>query len=425
MFDVKWIREHPEVFDRGLVRRGMDPLSEQVIALDDARKHAVAALQDLQTRRNEESKKIGEIKKSGGDASDVMAEVARLKDAMGGAEEEERAADEALKSFVLGLPNHLADDVPDGLDEADNVELHRVGEPNAFFFDPKSHEDIGRGLDGMDFEQAAVVSGSRFVFLKGQVARLSRALGQFMIDLQTQEHGYTEVNSPVLVREQALYGTGQLPKFAEDSYRTTEGHWLIPTAEVTLTNMVSGQILDASDLPIRLTALTQCFRSEAGASGKDTRGMIRQHQFEKVEMVSITEPDASDDELERKLGCAEEVLKRLDLPYRVVRLCAGDMGATMRKTYDVEVWLPEQNTYREISSCSSAGDYQARRMNARFRPAGEKHPAFIHTLNGSGLAVGRTLIAVMENFQDEAGAIAVPEALKPYMGGLERLEPQA
>ena len=423
MFDVKWIREHPEEFDRGLVRRGLEPLSGQALAFDDARKSAVGALQEIQTRRNEESKKIGEIKKAGGDASEIMAEVARLKDAMAEAEDAERAADIALKTFLSGLPNHLADDVPEGADENENVELRRVGEPPQFSFTPKAHEDVGEALGGMDFEQAAVVSGSRFVFLKGHVARLSRALGQFMIDLQTDEHGYTEVNSPVLVRENTLFGTGQLPKFAEDVYRTTEDHWLIPTAEVTLTNMVAGLILEADDLPIRLTALTPCFRSEAGASGKDTRGMIRQHQFEKVEMVSITEPDQSDDELERKLGCAEEVLKRLDLPYRVVRLCAGDMGATMRKTYDVEVWLPEQNTYREISSCSTAGDYQARRMNARFRPDGEKQPAFVHTLNGSGLAVGRALIAVLENFQDEGGAVAIPDALKPYMGGLERLDP--
>lgn len=419
MLDVKWIRDNPEAFDRALARRGAEPLSGRVVELDARRRAAQTALQDLQARRNDASREIGILKKQGQDASALMEEVARIKDSMAAAEQEDRQSTAELDALIVAVPNAPADDVPDGADESANVELRRVGEPRTFDFAPKLHDEIGTALGWMDFERAAKLSGARFVVLKGALARLERALAQFMLDLQTGEHGYTEVAPPFLVRDEPLFGTGQLPKFGEDLFKTAQGHWLIPTAEVPLTNLVMDEILDEAKLPLRMTALTPCFRSEAGAAGKDTRGMIRQHQFHKVELVSIVHPDASEAEHQRMTGCAEEVLKRLGLPYRVVVLCSGDMGFSAQKTYDIEVWMPGQNTYREISSCSNCGDFQARRMKARFRPAGEKNTRLVHTLNGSGLAVGRTLIAVLENYQQADGSVMVPEALRPYMGGLE------
>lgn len=364
---------------------------------------------------------IGRAKGQGNEeeAQALMAEVSELKGKIAELEEQERTVGEKLNTLLMSLPNAVYDDVPEGDDEDANEEVRTWGTPRQFNFEPKEHYDLGETLDGMDFERAAKLSGSRFVILKGAIARLERAIGQFMIDLHTGEHGYTEVWTPALVRESALLGTGQLPKFGDDAFTTDTGHWLIPTSEVTLTNIHSGEILDEAELPIRMTAHSQCFRSEAGSAGRDTRGMIRQHQFEKVEMVSVTTPEQSDDELERMTGCAEEVLKRLELPYRLVKLCTGDIGFGARRTYDIEVWLPGQGKYREISSCSTCGDFQARRMKMRCRPKGEKQTRFVHTLNGSGLAVGRTLIAVMENYQEADGSIRVPEALKPYMGGIE------
>ena len=333
-------------------------------------------------------------------------------------DEQERTLGEQLNLILMSLPNALYDDVPDGADEDDNVEVRTWGTPRSFNFEAKEHFDLGESLGGMDFERAAKLSGSRFVILSGEIARLERALGQFMLDLHTRDHGYTEVLTPALVRESALLGTGQLPKFGDDAFTTNTGHWLIPTSEVTLTNIHSGEILDEADLPIRMTAHGQCFRAEAGAAGRDTRGMIRQHQFEKVEMVSLTTPEQSDDELERMTGCAEEVLKQLGIVYRVLKLCSGDVGFGARRTYDLEVWLPGQGKFREISSCSTCGDFQARRMKMRCRPKGEKQTRFVHTLNGSGLAVGRTLVAVLENYQQEDGTITVPDVLLPYMGGV-------
>ncbi len=424
MFDVKAIRDDPEAFDAGRAKRGLAPLAAHLISLDDARRAAQTRLQSMLARRNEASKEIGRAKARGEDASEIMAEVARLKDEIRAAEEAEREAAEALTRALAAEPNLPADDVPAGEDESENVEIRRVGEPRRFDFEPRDHVDIGEGLGLMDFASAARMSGARFVILKGALARLERALAAFMLDLHTGEFGYTEVDPPLLVRDQAAFGTGNLPKFAEDLFHTTDGYWLIPTAEMVLTNLVAGEIVDEARLPMRVTAYTPCFRSEAGAAGKDTRGMIRQHQFTKVELVSITHPDQSNDEHERMTACAEEVLKRLDLPYRVMLLCAGDMGFSARKTYDIEVWLPGQNRYREISSCSNCGDFQARRMKARFRRAGERGTRFVHTLNGSGLAVGRTLVAVLENYQQADGSVAVPEALRPYLGGIERIEPE-
>ncbi|SOE01113.1 serine--tRNA ligase [Caenispirillum bisanense] len=419
MLDVKWIRDNPEAFDEGLARRGLSPLSARIQEIDARRRALQTEMQDLQARRNEASKQIGKIKSQGGDASAIMEEVAAFKGKLAEAEEAEKAAAAEIDVLLMALPNIPADDVPAGKDETENVEIRTWGTPRAFDFDPKEHDALGTGLGLMDFETAAGLSGARFVVLKGKLARLERALAQFMLDLHTGEHGYTEMNTPVLVRDEPLYGTGQLPKFAEDLFRTEDGRWLIPTAEVTLTNTVADQILTEDTLPIRMTAFTLCFRSEAGAAGKDTRGMIRQHQFEKVELVSIAHPDHSDAEHERMTQCAEEVLKRLNLPYRVVALCTGDMGFSARKTYDIEVWLPGQGRYREISSCSNTGDFQARRMKARFRPEGEKGTRFVHTLNGSALAVGRCMVAVLENYQQADGSIVVPEALRPYMGGVE------
>lgn len=425
MFDVKWIRDNPEAFDTALRRRGLEPLSERVVDLDARRRAAQTALQDLQARRNDVSREIGIHKKQGKDAAGLMEEVARIKDAMAAAEQEERQTAADLDTLLIAVPNAPADDVPDGADETANVELRRVGTPAVFDFTPRQHDEIGPALGLMDFERAAKLSGARFVVLKGALARMERALASFMLDLQTGTHGYTEVAPPFLVRDEPLFGTGQLPKFGDDLFKTAQGHWLIPTAEVPLTNLVMDEIIDEAKLPIRMTALTPCFRSEAGAAGKDTRGMIRQHQFFKVELVSIAHPDQSEAEHERMTGCAEEVLKRLGLPYRVVALCTGDMGFSAKKTYDIEVWMPGQNTYREISSCSNCGEFQARRMKARFRPAGDKTTRFVHTLNGSGLAVGRTLIAVLENYQQADGSVIVPEALRPYMNGLERISADA
>ncbi|MDA0663861.1 MAG: serine--tRNA ligase [Proteobacteria bacterium] len=422
MHDLRYIRETPEAFDRGLARRGLQPMSPEVLALDLRRRATQTALQEMLQRRNEASRQVGLAKRSGENADALIAEVQSLKDGIAAGEEETKALEAQLKSVLEELPNLPADDVPEGGGEADNVELRQTGEKPALDFAAREHFDIGESLGMMDFEGAAALSGSRFVVLRGALARMERALGNFMVDLHTTEHGFAEISPPALVRENALYGTGQLPKFAEDLYRTTDDYWLIPTAEVPLTNLSSEALYVEEALPQRLTAWTQCFRSEAGAAGKDTRGMLRQHQFGKVEMVCITHPDQSDAELERMTGCAEEVLKRLGLHYRVVALCTGDMGFSARKTYDIEVWLPGQGAYREISSCSNCGDFQARRMNARFRSKGEKGTRFVHTLNGSGIAIGRALIAVLENYQNADGSVTVPEVLRPYMGGIERIE---
>ncbi len=421
MHDIRWIRDNPETFDAALARRGLAPESASLIALDARRREAQTEAQTLQSERNALSKDIGKAKSEGRDAAGIIARVGAMKDRLGELEAEQKSAEEALTAALEVIPNLPFDDVPVGPDEEANVEIRRVGDRPAFDFEPKQHFDLGEALGEMDFDTAAKLSGARFVLLSGRLARLERALAQFMLDTHTGEFGYTEISPPVLVRDHVLYGTGQLPKFAGDQYRTEEGMWLIPTAEVPLTNIAAGQVVDESSLPRRYTAYTLCFRSEAGAAGRDTRGMLRQHQFSKVEMVSIAHPDESEAELERMTGCAEAILKRLGIPYRVVVLSTGDMGFGARKTYDLEVWLPGQGAYREISSCSNCGDFQARRMNARYRPAGGKGTRFVHTLNGSGLAVGRTLIAVMENCQQADGSIAVPEALRPYMGGIDRI----
>jgi seryl-tRNA synthetase len=422
MHDIKWIRDNADAFDRAMVRRGLEPLSPRLLALDETRRTSQAELDTLRARRNEASKAIGKAKREGGDAQALMDEVATIKDRMAALEERNAAADADMREILISTPNLPDDSVPDGPDEDHNEELRRWGEPRAFDFEAREHFDVGAAL-GMDFETAARQSGARFVILKGPVARLERALAQFMLDLHTAEHGYTEVNTPALVRDDPLFGTAQLPKFGEDLFKVDGGFWLIPTAEVTLTNMVGGQILDEAALPLRFTAFTQCFRSEAGAAGKDTRGMIRMHQFEKVELVSIVHPDQSAAELDRKTACAEEVLKRLGLPFRTVALCTGDLGFAAHRTHDIEVWLPGAGRYREISSCSNTGAFQARRMDARFRPSEGKGTRPVHTLNGSGLAVGRTLVAVLENYQNADGSVTVPEALRPYMGGLEVLRP--
>ncbi len=419
MFDIKWIRENPEVFDAGLAKRGLDPMSPVILKLDQKRRAAETRAQDLQAARNKISREIGKVKAAGGDASGVMAKVARSKEDQASAEAEAKAAGDELTDVLSAIPNLPADDVPEGRDESANVEVRRWGAPNVFDFEPKDHSDLGEALGMIDFARAAKISGARFVVLKSKIARLERALANFMLDTHLNEHGLLEVNPPTLVRGNALYGTGQLPKFSDDLFKTTTDHWLIPTAEVPLTNLVADEIVDEETLPFRFCALTACYRSEAGAAGRDVKGMIRQHQFMKVEMVTIADPDTSLDELERMTGCAEAILQKLDIPYRVVVLSTGDMGFGARKTYDIEVWLPAQNTYREISSCSNCGDFQARRMKARCRSKGGKGTRFIHTLNGSGLAVGRALIAVLENYQRADGSIAVPDVLRPYMGGLE------
>ncbi len=424
MLDIKWIRENAEMLDAALAKRGAEPLSASLIALDERRRSILQSLQDMQSRRNAASKDIGAAmaQKNAELAEKLKAEVAELKNAMPALEEDSRKVEAELSDALSRIPNIPLEDVPVGEDETGNVVKRVVGNKPTWNHEPREHFEIGEALGLMDFEGAARISGSRFTILKGQLARLERALGQFMLDLHTQEHGYTEVQPPLLVRDDAMYGTGQLPKFAEDLFRTTDDRWLIPTAEVPLTNIVREQILEGEKLPLRFTALTPSFRSEAGSAGRDTRGMLRQHQFNKVELVSITDAETSIDEHERMTACAEEVLKRLGLHYRVMTLCTGDMGFGARKTYDLEVWLPGQDTYREISSCSVCGDFQARRMNARYRTKEDKGTRFVHSLNGSGVAVGRALIAVIENYLNEDGSVSVPDVLVPYMGGQKRIE---
>src|SRR6516165_7988643 len=454
MHDIHFIREHPGLFDRALARRGLQPESKWLIALDEERRKNILELETAQARRNAASKEIGEAKKDKNEerAAGLLAEVAALKESIPAMEAQEKAASKALNDALAEIPNMPLDDVPDGKDAGDNVEHHRFGAKRDYAFTPKQHFDLGEALGQMDFETAAKLSGARFVILKRGLARLERALGQFMLDLHTNEHGYSEVSPPLLVRDDVMFGTAQLPKFESDQFfaikswdwltsalleaeqaglsagpvlfpaLSSERLGLIPTAEVPLTNLVRESVLDEAALPMRLTALTPCFRAEAGAAGKDTRGMIRQHQFTKVELVSITTPEQSRDEQERMLSCAEEVLRRLDLHYRVMTLCTGDMGFAAQKTYDIEVWLPGQNAYREISSCSSCGEFQARRMDARFRSRENRQLRHVHTLNGSGVAVGRALIAVMETYQQQGGSIAVPSALHPYVGGMKTIE---
>lgn len=468
MFDPKWIRDHPDLLDKGLARRGAPPVSANLLAIDEKRREVIGKLQTLQEKRNAVSKEVGEAKKAKDEvrAAKLMAEVAALKNDVPALEEKQREIDKEFEDALAQIPNVPFDDVPDGKDEEDNVELRRVGEAPKLAFKPKLHFEIGEVLGLMDFEVAAKLSGARFVVLKGALARLERAIAQLFLDTHTGEHGYTEINPPILVRDEVMFGTAQLPKFADDQFSTrarlspeelkeamaltarkvsegrrevtvelirefiaagqalekTRSLWLIPTAEVPLTNLVRESIVEESALPMRLTACTPCFRAEAGAAGKDTRGMIRQHQFTKVELVSITTPEQSNAEHERMLASAEAVLKKLGLHYRVVTLCTGDMGFAAGKTYDIEVWLPGENTFREISSCSNCGEFQARRMQARYRPKDSKQVRHVHTLNGSGVAVGRALIAVLENYQQADGSVLVPDALQPYMGGMKRIE---
>ena len=418
MHDIRMIRENPEAFDAGLARRGLSAMSSEILEIDGVRRAKIRAAEEALAERNSASKLVGAAKAKGDEAEferlralvgDKKAEIAKL-------EEESKAESSRLNELLMGIPNIPAEDTPDGATEDDNVEVKKHGALRNFAFDPKEHYEIAGAATGLNFELAAKLSGSRFVVLSGAMVRLHRALAQFMLDTHIDKNGLTEMWVPVLVRDEAMYGTGQLPKFAEDSYRTENGWWLIPTAEVPLTNVVAGEIVDEATLPRRMMAHTQCFRSEAGSAGRDTSGILRQHQFEKVEMVSITKPEDSAAELDRMVGCAEGILEALNIPYRTLVLCTGDTGFGMRQTFDIEAWLPGQNTYREISSCSVAGDFQARRMNARYRPEGGK-PEFVHTLNGSGLAIGRTLIAVVENYQQEDGSIEIPTVLQAYMGG--------
>lgn len=424
MHDIRLIRDNPQAFDAGLARRGLDPLSAQIVAADASLRALQTEIQSALARRNEASKLIGQAMAQGDKekAEALKAEVAELKTTLPAKEEAERKQVAALQDMLAALPNIPAADVPDGEDEESNVEISRWGTPRVFDFAPQEHADFAPAL-GLDFETAAKMSGARFAFLKGQMARLERGLGQFMLDMQTGEQGYTECATPLMVRDEAAFGTTQLPKFREDLFQTTDGRWLISTSEMSLTNAVREEILPEAELPIRMTALTPCFRSEAGSAGRDTRGYIRQHQFWKVELVSIVRPEDSDAELDRKTRAAEKILEALGLPYRKMLLCSGDMGFAARKTYDLEVWLPGQNAYREISSCSNCGDFQARRMNTRFRREDAKGNEFVHTLNGSGLAVGRTLVAILENYQQADGSVDIPAALVPYMGGITRLEP--
>lgn len=423
MFDIKWIRENPKAFDEGLERRGLAPLADEAISIDARRREAVTALQDLQARRNDASKAIGAAKKAGEDADSLMTEMAQIKEGAKALEETVRAAEAETAELLSAIPNLPYDDVPVGADEGDNVELQVVGKPRKFNFEAKEHFDLGEDLGLMDFETAARLSGSRFVVLRGALAKLERALGLFMLDLHVAEGGYTEISPPLLVNESTAFGTGNLPKFADDAFQTTGGMWLIPTAEMALANLVREQILDLSELPLRYTALTPSFRSEAGSAGRDTRGIIRLRQFWKVELVAITAPDQSASEHERMLAQAEKVLQKLELAYRTVVLSTGDMSFAAHKTIDIEVWLPGQDRYREISSVSNCGDFQARRMDARYRLPGGKGTGYVHTLNGSGLAVGRTMVAVLENYQQQDGSIVVPDVLRPYMGGLEVITP--
>ncbi|MGQ0484151.1 MAG: serine--tRNA ligase [Hyphomicrobiales bacterium] len=423
MHDIKAIRDNPGAFDKGLARRGLPPMAAEILSLDHELREHIQTLQTTQALANTEAKAVGTAVRSG-DSSLIeaaKAKVTSIKRSILSGEQIERDLRKKLTDALAVIPNLPLDEVPDGKNEHDNVEVRRWGTPPQFAFEPRQHFDIGEWLGLMDFESAAKLAGARFVVMKGQLARLERVLAQFMVDLQTAEHGYTEHYVPYLVNDQAMYGTGQLPKFAEDLFRTADGRWLIPTAEVSLTNLVRERTLEERELPLRLTAYTPCFRAEAGAAGRDTRGMIRQHQFSKVELVSITTPEQSRQELERMTVCAEEVLKRLDLHHRTVRLCTADIGFGSRMTYDIEVWLPGQKAFREISSCSACGDFQARRMEARYKPAGGKGTRYVHTLNGSGLAVGRTLIAVLENYQNADGGVTIPEALRPLMGGAEKI----
>ncbi len=424
MHDLRYIRENPAEFDAGLAKRGAEPVSTVILDLDTRKREITTRMQEAQGRRNEASKAIGAAMGKGDTATAeaLKAEVAELKQTLPALEEDERVLTAELDALLAALPNIPAHDVPLGADETDNVEVARWGTPRNFNFTPLEHADLGPAL-GLDFETGAAMSGARFTFLRGQMARLQRAIGQFMLDTQTAQNAYTECAVPLMVRDEAVFGTGQLPKFAEDLFRTTDGRWLIPTAEVSLTNAVREQILEEATFPIRMTALTPCFRSEAGAAGRDTRGYIRQHQFEKVELVSVCRPDQWQVEHDHMVRSAETILEALGLPYRKVLLCSGDMGATAKKTYDLEVWLPGQGAYREISSISWCGEYQARRMNARFKPEGSKRTEFVHTLNGSGLAVGRTLVAILENYQQADGSVEVPSVLRPYMGGVTALVP--
>ena len=431
MHDIKIIRDDPQAFDKGLSKRGLSPQAARLIEMDERRRKVIVALQDMQQKRNDASKQIGaaKAKKDEALATRLMEEVANLKGAIQQGEEDERRLTAELETELAAIPNIPFEDTPVGPDESGNVEHHRHGTPRALNFTAKEHFDLGEALGLMDFETAAKLSGSRFVVLKGQLARLERAIAAFMLDMHTGEFGYEEVSPPLLVKDQTMFGTAQLPKFADDQFAVFKGQsrddqdrfWLIPTAEVSLTNLVRESILNEEELPKRFTAYTPCFRAEAGSAGRDTRGLIRMHQFPKVELVSITAPEKAVEEHERMLACAEEVLKRLDLHYRVMTLCTGDMGFSARKTYDIEVWLPGQNAFREISSCSVCGDFQARRMQARYRPAGAKTTRFVHTLNGSALAVGRTMVAILETYQQADGSIAIPEALKPYMGGQDSI----
>ena len=423
MHDIRLIRENPEAFDKGLAKRFLEPQSDEILSLDRERRDAVGRQQEAETERNALSKQIGQAKAKGDDDefNRLRAEVDRLKSVLEASSANAAKFEEALNQHLAGLPNIPMDDVPIGKDEADNQQVRDWGAPRKFNYEPKDHVDLGEGLGQLDFERAAAMSGARFAVLQGGLARLERALAQFMLDLHTSEHGFTEVSPPYLVRDEAMFGTGQLPKFADDLFHTDDDRWLIPTAEVPLTNLFRDTIHADGDFPARLTAYTPCFRAEAGSAGRDTRGLIRMHQFQKVEMVCVTKAEDSEAELERMTKCAEEILRRLELPYRVMLLSTGDMGFGARKTYDLEVWLPSQKTYREISSCSNCGDFQARRMNARVRRDGEKKPEFLHTLNGSGVAVGRAMLAVMENHQNEDGSITIPDVLRPYMGGLEVL----
>lgn len=414
MLDIKWIRENPDAFDNALKTRCLEPRSHDLLALDEERRSKIQSVQDMQTRRNMLAKQIGEIKRMGGDAEPLMTEAGLLRDTLPEAEGALKSLEEELAHMLALLPNIPVAGVPFGTDEKDNVVVHTWGEQPSFSFTPKQHFEIGDSLGLMDFEEAAKISGARFVILKGALARLERALAAFMLDIHTSEYGYTEVSPPYLVRGNAMYGAGQLPKFAEEAFVTSNDYWLIPTAEVPLTNLVADEILEEAVLPLRFVAYTPCFRSEAGSAGKDTRGMIRLHQFHKVELVSITTPENSEAEHQRMLKAAESILERLNIHYRTVVLCTGDMGLCSQKTYDIEVWLPGQKAYREISSCSNFGDYAARRLNARFRDEGKKNH-LVHTLNGSGLAVGRTLVAVLENYQQEDGTVLIPDVLRPYM----------
>jgi seryl-tRNA synthetase len=423
MHDIKLIRDNPEAFDKGLARRGLGAVSSQLMAIDLEKRDLLTKLQEAQSRRNTLSKEVGEAMKAGDKAraETIKAEVATLKDFIAGGEDAERAINQKLTDALAAIPNIPLDEVPDGTDEHGNIEVRRSGSRPGFNFEPKQHFEIGEYLGQMNFETAAKMAGARFVVTSGPLAKLERALAQYMLDTQTEKNGYTEHNVPLMVNDGAVFGTNQLPKFAEDLFRTTDGRWLIPTAEVSLTNMVRESVLEEHSLPLRFTACTPCFRAEAGSAGRDTRGMIRQHQFTKVELVSITTPEQSREELERMTSCAESILQGLGLHYRVMRLCSGDMGFGARMTYDLEVWLPGQGAFREISSCSVCGDFQARRMEARYKPADGKGTRYVHTLNGSGLAVGRTLVAVLENYQNADGSVTIPEGLRPYMGGRERI----